>query len=49
MTKDEYVKTLEKREEDNTQVDDDYGSGYYFALQDAISLLFGIYRFTLAS
>ncbi|MEE6711012.1 hypothetical protein PS410_02255 [Pediococcus acidilactici] len=49
MTKDEYTKALRKEEDDNAQVDDDYGSGYSVALQEAISLLFGIYRFTLAS
>lgn len=38
MTKDEYIKSLQKWEDDNVQIDDDYGSGYCVALQDAISL-----------
>lgn len=36
MTKDEYIKSLQKWKEDNAQVDDDYGFGYSAALQDAI-------------
>ncbi|MDY8106076.1 DUF1642 domain-containing protein [Pediococcus pentosaceus] len=38
MTKDEYTKSLQKWKDDNTQIDDDYGSGYSVALQDAIDL-----------
>lgn len=38
MTKDEYIKTLQKWEDDNIQIDDDYGSGYSVALQDAIDV-----------
>lgn len=38
MTKEEYIKTLQKWEDDNIQIDDDYGSGYSDALQEAISL-----------
>lgn len=38
MTKDECVKTLEKWKDDNIQIDDDYGSGYSVALQDAINV-----------
>lgn len=50
MTKDEYTKTLQKWEDNNAQAEDyGYGSVYSVALQEAISLLFGICRFTLAS
>lgn len=38
MTKEEYIKTLQKWEDDNIQIDDDYGSGYSVALQDAIDV-----------
>ena len=38
MTKDEYTKSLQKWEDDNAQIDDDYISGYSVALQDVIDL-----------
>ena len=38
MTRDEYIKSLQKWEDYSTQINHDYGSGYSIALQEAISL-----------